>query len=88
MPMPIARSIGLLAFVLLAIPNIHGGHSQGANAAGEPQYLMFQLFTAGPGFTTEAGKRAISKLPEPGFLDGEAKKILDSVSERGDAQLG
>lgn len=50
----------------------------------EPQYLMFQIFTAGPGFTTEAGKQAISKLPEAGFLDVESKKILDVVGERGD----
>ena len=45
---------------------------------------MFQLFTAGPGFTTEPGEQVISKLPEPGFIDDEAKKILDSVGERGD----
>jgi hypothetical protein len=45
---------------------------------------MFQLFTAGPGMTTEAGKQAISKLPEPAFLDVESKKTLDAAGERGE----
>jgi hypothetical protein len=45
---------------------------------------MFQIFTAGPGFTTKAGMQAISKLPEPAFIGVEAKKILDFVGERGD----
>ncbi len=84
MRMRLARFIGFLAFVLLSISNTHGGHSQGVNRPAEPQYLMFQLFTAGPGFSTEAGKRAISKLPEPAFLDAESKKILDFMGERGD----
>ncbi|MGH6794962.1 MAG: hypothetical protein ACREDH_07140 [Methylocella sp.] len=47
---------------------------------------MFQIFTAGPGFTTEAGKQEISQLPEPAFLDAEAKKLLDFVEERGDGR--
>jgi hypothetical protein len=46
---------------------------------------MFQLFTASPGFTSEEDTHAISKLPEPAFLDVESKKILDAVGERGDA---
>jgi hypothetical protein len=37
---------------------------------------------AGPDFTTENPKRAISKLPDPAFLDGEAKQILEAVGER------
>ncbi|MGH6842584.1 MAG: hypothetical protein ACREDV_10915 [Methylocella sp.] len=45
---------------------------------------MFQIFTAGPGFTTESAKQAISKLPEAEFLDVEAKHILEFVGERGD----
>lgn len=45
---------------------------------------MFQIFTAGPGFTTEAANQAISKLPEAAFLDVESKKILEFVGERGD----
>ncbi len=84
MRMLLARCIGFLAFVLLSISNAHSGHSQGVNTTAEPQYLMFQIFTAGPGLTTEAGKQAISKLPEPAFLDVESKKILDFVGERGD----
>ncbi len=72
--MVLARSMGFLAFGafgLLSISNAHSGPNQGVNTAAEPQYLMFQIFTAGPGFTTEAGKQAISKLPAPGFLDVE-----------------
>ena len=45
---------------------------------------MFQLFTAGPGFTTEPGRHAISQLPSPGFLDDESKKIVDFIGDRGD----
>ncbi len=71
MRMLLARSIGVLAFVLLSISTARSGPSRGVNTTAEPQYLMFQLFTAGPGFTTEAGKQAISKLPEPAFLDVE-----------------
>jgi hypothetical protein len=70
--------------VLLSISNAYSGPSQGVNTIAEPQYLMFQIFTAGPGFTTEAGKQAISKLPQPAFLDVESKKILDVVGECGD----
>ena len=75
--------IGFLALVLVSISNPHKGHTQGVNITAEPQYLMFQIFTASPGFTTEVGKHAISKLPDAGFLDAEAKKILDRVGERG-----
>lgn len=84
MRMVLARSIGFLVFVLLSLSNAHSGPSQGVNTTAEPQYLMFQIFTAGPGFTTEAGKQAISKLPDPAFLDVESKKILDFVGKRGD----
>jgi hypothetical protein len=51
----------------------------------EPRYLMFQLFTAGPGFTTEHGRNVLSKLPEAGFFDTETKRLLDVIGERGDA---
>jgi hypothetical protein len=67
-----------LAFVILSISNAHSGPSQGANTTAEPQYLMVQIFTAGPGFTADAGKHAKSKLPEPAFLDVEPKKIHTS----------
>ena len=78
-----ARFIG--ALLLFFLSNAHDGYSQGTTRKAEPQYLLFQLFTAGPGFTTETGKQAISKLPQPSFLDVEAKKILDAVGERGDS---
>jgi hypothetical protein len=84
MRMLLARLIGFPASALLAMSIAHGGHCHDVNTAAEPQYLMFQIFTAGPGFTSEVGKHAISKLPDPAFLDIEAKKILDLVGERGD----
>lgn len=79
-----ARCLGLLALALLSAAPTPGGQGGDAKAASEPQYLMFQLFTAGPGFTTEPGQHVLSKLPDPEFLDIEAKKILDAVGERGD----
>jgi hypothetical protein len=82
MGMVLARLVGLLAFAVVSITNAHGG--QGKNTAAEPRYLMFQLFTAGPGVTTEPGKHIISKLPEPEFLADQSKEILDAIGERGD----
>src|SRR5579864_6084935 len=84
MQIRLARLIGLLAFVLLMMTNLRVAYSQAANMTAEPQYLMFQIFTAGPDFSTEPGAHVISQLPEPAFLDVEAKRILDAVGERGD----
>jgi hypothetical protein len=78
-----APLIAVIAVLLVAGLCNRPGKTQDAVAA-EPQYLTFQLFTAGAGFTTEPGTQAISRLPDPGFLDGEAKKILDFVGDRGD----
>jgi hypothetical protein len=75
--------ITVLAVVLLSLST--GRAQQGMKTVSEPQYLTFQIFTATPGFTTEEGRRAISKLPNPDFLDGEAKTIVDRVGSRGDA---
>ena len=69
MRMLLHRFIGLLAFVLFFVPNVYSSQNQEVNTKTEPQYLMFQLFTAGLAFSTEVGKQAITKLPEPGFLD-------------------
>lgn len=74
----------VLAFVLAALSVIPAGHCQNGSGAAETQYLMFQLFTAGPGFTTQPGQQVISRLPDPDFLDGEAQKILDTIGTRGD----
>lgn len=83
MRMHLAQFNGFPAFVLLSISHAPGGHCQGVNMMAA-LYLMFQIFTAGPGFTTKAGKQAISKLPEPAFIGIEAKKIPDFAGERGD----
>jgi len=85
-PTSFARRIGVLASVLLLLSGACGaGAADAANTGSEPQYLMFQLFTASPAVTTEPGTHVLSKLPDPGFLDGESKKILDTVGERGDS---
>lgn len=80
----LARFIGFPAFALLLISKAQCDYSQGVDTTAKTQYLMFQIFTAGPGFTTEPDEHVISKLPEPGFLEVESKKILDVVGERGD----
>lgn len=79
-----ARLTACLACAVFSMSGVHAGHTQGANRTAEPQYLMFQLFTAGPAFTTEPGKQVISKLPAADFLDTEAKRIVDAIGERGD----
>ena len=78
------RLVGYLCLVLLLMTEPRSVNGQGP--AAPTQYLMFQLFTAGAGFTTEADTHVISQLPDPTFLDTEAKKILDFVGERGDDQ--
>ena len=85
MQKPFGRFIGFLAFVVVSISCGNASYGQGTTTTAEPKYLMFQIFTAGPGFSTERGKHVLSKLPEPAFLDAEAKKILDVVGQRGDA---
>jgi hypothetical protein len=79
-----ARAVGFLAFVFVAILSAHVGQTQSA-ATPDPRYLTFQIFTAGPGMTTEAGKHVFSKLPDAGFFDDQAKEILDAIGQRGDA---
>ncbi len=78
------RQAGLAAVLLLSSLAARDGWSQGQAGGREPQYLLFQLFTAGPGFSTESGRRAISQLPDPMFLDREAKAILDTIGLRGE----
>jgi hypothetical protein len=80
----LARPLGLVAVLLLSISGVRDGWSQGGAAKPETQYLLFQLFTAGPGFSTESSRRAISQLPDPSFPDREAKTILDAIGQRGD----
>ena len=48
--------VWLLAVAILPIlanSNVYSAYAQGTAGAVEPRYLAFQLFTAGPGFTTE-----------------------------------
>ena len=59
------------------------GSANSRTGAAETQYLLFQLFTAGAGFSTESGRHALSRLPPPTFLDDEAQRVLDFVGERG-----
>jgi hypothetical protein len=78
------RAVGLLAFTVFATANLREGHAQSVTTT-DPQYLTFQIFTAGPGMTTEAGKHVFSELPDPDFFDSQAREILDAVGGLGDA---
>ncbi len=79
------RAAVFLTVALGAMANSPEGRSQTEPALQKPQYLTFQIFTAGPGMTTEEGKQVFSRLPDPAFFEDEAKSILDAVGERGDA---
>jgi hypothetical protein len=72
-----------LAFGVLVISSANPGRTQSLTT-NDPQYLMFQIFTASPAMTTEAGKHVFSQLPSPTFFDDEAKQLLDAIGERGD----
>ena len=78
-----ASVAGCLACAALLISSATTGGAQSL-ATNDTQYLTFQIFTASPGFTTEAGKHVLSRLPGPTFFDGEAKQLLDAIGERGD----
>ncbi len=78
---PVGGIVGLCVLIAAAMSPVHG---QDRAIASEPKYLLFQLFTAGPGFTTEEGTHVLSKLPEPDFLDRQAKNIVERVGSRGD----
>jgi len=77
------KSVSLAAIALVALANANVGCAQAMTD--DPQYLAFQIFTAGPGMTTEPGRQVFSRLPDPAFFDAQAKSILDAVGERGDA---
>jgi len=76
---------GCLVSAALLISSTNAGGAQSLTT-NDPQYLTFQIFTASPGFTTEAGKHVLSRLPSPTFFDDEAKQILDAIGERGDGR--
>jgi hypothetical protein len=75
--------VGCLACAFIVISSTNTGRTQ-SPTTNESQYLTFQIFTAGPGMTTEAGKHVFSQLPDPTFFDDEAKHLLDAIGERGD----
>jgi hypothetical protein len=79
-----AWAAGFLGIALIATTNAPG-RAGGVMTADDRQYLTFQIFTAGPGMTTEDARHVLSRLPEPTLFDDEAKRILDAVGERGDA---
>ncbi len=84
--MRLRRLTALLVPALLLVSTVQMARGEDAAAPAEPQYLMFQIFTAGPGFTTESGKQVISKLPPSGFLDGEARQIVEAIGVHGDGR--
>ena len=75
--------VGRLACAVLVISGTNAGRAQ-SPTTNDPQYLTFQIFTAGPGMTTEAGKHVFSQLPNPTFFEDEARQLLDAIGERGD----
>jgi hypothetical protein len=74
---------GCLACAVLLVLSTNAGRTQ-SPTTNDSQYLTFQIFTAGPGMTTEEGKHVFSRLPSPTFFDDEAKQLLDAIGERGD----
>lgn len=45
----------------------------------EVQYLVFQIFTAGPGFRTEKNRHAISHLPKKRYIEKTVQDIVDEI---------
>src|SRR5271156_5762250 len=78
---PSAANCLACAILLISSTNTGGAQSPTTN---DSQYLTFQIFTAGPGMTTEAGKHVFSQLPNPPFFEDEARQLLDAIGERGD----
>jgi hypothetical protein len=72
--------VALVAAVCLV--NSYG--STTAWATDYPQYLVFQLFTAGAGFTTVPDRNALTKLPAKTNIDNAVKEIIGAIGERGD----
>ncbi len=79
------RRFGLIAVALMTISTGPGTRARAAAPLRAPEYLTFQIFTAGPGMTTEEEKHVFSRLPDPKLFDDEAMSILDAVGERGDS---
>jgi hypothetical protein len=77
--------VGRLACAVLLISSTNTGGAQSPSSSGQ-QYLTFQIFTAGPGMTTEPGKHVFSQLPNPTFFEDEARQLLDAIGERGDGR--
>ena len=84
--MVLRRVTRILTLALLAMAGAPAARAQDETPVVESQYLTFQIFTAGPGMTTEEGTHVFTRLPDPTFLDDEARSILDAVGARGDAR--
>ena len=74
---------GVLALLAALLPG--GARCQSVGTPAEPQYLMFQLFTAGPGFSTVPDRHLIDALPPADMLERQSAEILAAVGKRGDA---
>ena len=53
-------------------------------AASDTRYLVFQIFTAGAGFTTESDVQAIRKLPDMGQIEVDVRDIAERIGSKGD----
>jgi hypothetical protein len=74
---------GVIAFVgAVCLVNIYG--STTAWAIDYPQYLVFQIFTAGAGFTDVSDGNVLINPPPNAKIDKDVQEIIDTIGERGD----
>ncbi|MFO1429900.1 MAG: hypothetical protein U1F76_07140 [Candidatus Competibacteraceae bacterium] len=78
-----SNPFGVIAFVATVyLINSYG--STTAWAVDYPQYLVFQLFTGGPGFTDDPERNVLTDPPPKTKIDQDVQGILDAIGEKGD----
>jgi hypothetical protein len=70
--------------VLLIAAGQWVSHPAQAVLDADPNYLVFQIFTAGPGFRTAGDRHAITSIPDKYFLESAVSNIVSRIGERGD----
>ena len=73
----------LLLCAFLSPESTHAAPKRSISSAmvSDPQYLIFQIFTASPGFRTEQNRHAISKLPEKSFIQNTVRDIVSRIDQ-------
>ncbi|MFO1431514.1 MAG: hypothetical protein U1F76_15440 [Candidatus Competibacteraceae bacterium] len=74
---------GVIALVA-AVCLVNSYESTTARAADYPQYLVFQLFMAGAGFTDVPKGNVLTNPPAKTKIDQDVQAIIDVIGERGD----